>query len=121
MEQTHTLKSVKLLDELADAKIINGKYDKTKAQLIVRRYLCDVFAEAVELSHMAHNKPNYLPPNKKRIMKPIEFKEQNCIYAKDQPEYMPLPASGTGAGLKKQWSLTYRKLPQYFLRIKTTK
>ncbi len=24
-------------------------------------------------------------------MKPIEFKEQNCVYAKDQPEYLPLP------------------------------
>jgi len=25
-------------------------------------------------------------------MKPIEFKEQNVVYAKDQPEYQPLPA-----------------------------
>jgi hypothetical protein len=25
-------------------------------------------------------------------MKPIEFKEQNYVIAKDQPEYMPLPA-----------------------------
>jgi len=25
-------------------------------------------------------------------MKPVEFKEQNVIYAKDQPEYLPLPA-----------------------------
>jgi hypothetical protein len=25
-------------------------------------------------------------------MKPIEFKHQNVIYAKDQPEYQPLPA-----------------------------
>jgi hypothetical protein len=25
-------------------------------------------------------------------MKPIEFKHQNVVYAKDQPEYMPLPA-----------------------------
>ena len=25
-------------------------------------------------------------------MKPIEFKEQNTIFAKDQPEYQPLPA-----------------------------
>jgi hypothetical protein len=24
-------------------------------------------------------------------MKPIEFKEQNIVYAKDQPEYLPLP------------------------------
>lgn len=25
-------------------------------------------------------------------MKPIEFPEQNIVYAKDQPEYLPLPA-----------------------------
>jgi hypothetical protein len=25
-------------------------------------------------------------------MKPIKFKEQNCTYAENQPEYMPLPA-----------------------------
>ena len=25
-------------------------------------------------------------------MKPIEFKHQNVVFAKDQPEYMPLPA-----------------------------
>ncbi len=31
-------------------------------------------------------------------MKPIEFEEQNCIYAKDQPEYLPLPAHKTEDG-----------------------
>jgi len=25
-------------------------------------------------------------------MKPIEFKEQNVVFAKDQPQYLPLPA-----------------------------
>ena len=25
-------------------------------------------------------------------MKPIEFPEQNVVFAKDQPEYLPLPA-----------------------------
>lgn len=25
-------------------------------------------------------------------MKPIEFKEQNVVFAKDQPQYRPLPA-----------------------------
>jgi hypothetical protein len=25
-------------------------------------------------------------------MKPIEFKEHNTVFAKDQPEYLPLPA-----------------------------
>lgn len=24
-------------------------------------------------------------------MKPLEFKEQNTVYAKDQPEYLPIP------------------------------
>jgi hypothetical protein len=25
-------------------------------------------------------------------MKPVEFKQQNVVFAKDQPEYQPLPA-----------------------------
>ena len=25
-------------------------------------------------------------------MKPIEFKEQNCVFAENQPQYLPLPA-----------------------------
>ena len=25
-------------------------------------------------------------------MNPIEFEGQNCVFAKDQPEYLPLPA-----------------------------
>ena len=28
-------------------------------------------------------------------MTPIEFPEQTCVYAKDQPEYIPLPAHKT--------------------------
>jgi hypothetical protein len=31
-------------------------------------------------------------------MKPIKFKEQNVIYAEDQPEYLPLPAFKTKEG-----------------------
>jgi len=31
-------------------------------------------------------------------MIPISFKEQNFIYAKDQPEYLPLPAYRTKDG-----------------------
>ena len=31
-------------------------------------------------------------------MKPIEFPEQNTVYAKDQPEYIPLPAHKTEEG-----------------------
>lgn len=29
---------------------------------------------------------------KEETMKPVEFVGQNCVYAKDQKEYMPLPA-----------------------------
>ena len=40
-------------------------------------------------------------------MKPIEFPEQNCIYAKDQPEYLPLPAHRTKDGIVIScWELT---------------
>ena len=28
---------------------------------------------------------------KTKTMKPIEFKEQNIVFAKDQPKYIPLP------------------------------
>lgn len=31
-------------------------------------------------------------------MKPIEFPEVNAIYAKDQPEYIPLPCHKTPSG-----------------------
>ena len=31
-------------------------------------------------------------------MKPIEFNEQNTIYAKDQPQYTPLPALKNAEG-----------------------
>ncbi len=45
-------------------------------------------------------------------MKPIEFKEQNVTYAKDQPEYQPLPAfkSDTPQGeVISCWKLTIRE------------
>jgi hypothetical protein len=31
-------------------------------------------------------------------MKPINFKESNCVYAKDQKEYLPLPVYKTKDG-----------------------
>ena len=34
---------------------------------------------------------NGLKPKPKK-MKPTEFKEHNVVFAKDQPEYLPLPA-----------------------------
>jgi len=40
-------------------------------------------------------------------MIPIHFKEENCIYAKDQPEYQPLPAHRDEAGIVVTcWQLT---------------
>lgn len=43
-------------------------------------------------------------------MKPTEFAEQNCVYAKDQPEYLPLPAHKTEDGrVISSWKLTFRE------------
>jgi len=43
-------------------------------------------------------------------MKPIEFAEQNCVYAKDQPAYLPLPVHKTEDGLVVScWALTWRE------------
>lgn len=43
-------------------------------------------------------------------MKPIKFKEQNCIYAENQPGYLPLPAfkdSGSEGQVISCWKLTF--------------
>ena len=43
-------------------------------------------------------------------MKPIKFTEQNCVYAKDQPEYLPLPVHKTEDGMVIScWALTWRE------------
>ena len=43
-------------------------------------------------------------------MKPITFPEHNCVYAKDQPEYLPLPAHQTEDGMVITcWALTWRE------------
>ncbi len=45
-------------------------------------------------------------------MKPISFKHQNTVFAKDQPEYMPLPALklDTPEGeVISCWSLSFRE------------
>lgn len=43
-------------------------------------------------------------------MIPIEFPEQNCVYAKDQPEYLPLPVHKTPDGMVIScWALTWDK------------
>ena len=43
-------------------------------------------------------------------MKPIEFEQQNCVYAKEQPEYLPLPAHKTKEGeVISCWELSLRE------------
>jgi len=40
-------------------------------------------------------------------MKPIKFKHQNTVYAKNQPQYLPLPSHKTEDGIVTScWSLT---------------
>lgn len=44
-------------------------------------------------------------------MKPIEFKEQNVVYGKDQKEYQPLPALKFGDGeVLTCWTLSWKEL-----------
>lgn len=52
-------------------------------------------------------------------MKPIEFPEQNCIFAKDQPEYLPLPVHKTESGeCISCWKLSFReRLSVLFLGV----
>jgi len=43
-------------------------------------------------------------------LKPIETKETNCIYAKDQPEYIPLPCKREEDGtINICWQLTWKE------------
>ena len=45
-------------------------------------------------------------------MNPIEFKEQNKIYAKDQPQYLPLPVyedNEQGGRVFHCWKLTFKE------------
>ena len=45
-------------------------------------------------------------------MKPIKFKEHNVVYAKDQPEYLSLPAfkdSGPEGAVVSCWELTFKE------------
>lgn len=43
-------------------------------------------------------------------MNPISFKDQNVVYAKDQPEYLPLPAFRWDDGrIATCWKLTWRE------------
>jgi hypothetical protein len=49
-------------------------------------------------------------------MKPVEFAEQNCVYAKDQPEYLPLPVHKTLDGeVTSCWTFTWKERLQVLL------
>lgn len=46
-------------------------------------------------------------------MKPVEFEGQNVVYAKDQPEYNPLPAyKDTDGTVTTCWELTPEELEE---------
>jgi len=52
-------------------------------------------------------------------MKPIEFAEQNVIIAKDQPEYLPLPAhvfNDNEGTLICCWKLTFKERVKLILK-----
>ncbi len=42
-------------------------------------------------------------------MKPIQFPYANSVFAKNQPEYIPLPAYTDGSLVVSSWSLTWRE------------
>lgn len=55
-------RSEKLIKDLVDAGVIKDKFCKEKAQLIIRKYLCEVHKEAVEATIVAKNKREYRDP-----------------------------------------------------------
>lgn len=43
-------------------------------------------------------------------MKPVNFKGSNCVYAEDQPEYLPLPARKDADGMVTCcWGLSWKE------------
>lgn len=52
-------------------------------------------------------------------MKPVEFKEQNVVYAKDQKEYTPLPALRFDDGtVISCWKMSWKELFKILLHRK---
>ena len=52
-------------------------------------------------------------------MIPIDFPEKNCVYAKDQPEYLPLPVFKEEDGrVWSCWKLTLRERIKIFFTKK---
>lgn len=59
-------------------------------------------------------------------MKPVEFEGANVVYAKDQPQYLPLPAQRTKEGVVTTcWEITDEEIEEIkinkkiFIRILT--
>lgn len=42
-------------------------------------------------------------------MKPIKFPYSNAVFAKNQPEYIPLPAYTDGTNVISCWSLSFKE------------
>ena len=43
-------------------------------------------------------------------MKPIEFEQQNIVYAKDQKEYLPLPSHKSKSGVVTScWKMSFKE------------
>lgn len=44
-------------------------------------------------------------------MKPVEFPQQKVVFAKDQPQYLPLPAyrSANGSMVTSCWRMSWRE------------
>lgn len=53
-------KSEKLIEALLAAGVTIP--DKGKAQFIIRQFFCNIHSEAVLDASLAHNRPNYVPP-----------------------------------------------------------
>lgn len=52
-------------------------------------------------------------------MKPVTFKEHNVVYAKDQPEYQPLPVLKDQDGaVVSCWKLSFKEVLQIIFRRK---
>ena len=50
-------------------------------------------------------------------MKPFKFKGHNCVFAEDQPEYLPLPAhKGPDGRVTTCWRLTLRERLQVLFK-----
>ncbi len=51
-------------------------------------------------------------------MKPVEFKHQNVVFAKDQPEYQPLPAlkiDSPQGEVVSCWQMTFKERIKVFV------